>query len=72
MSLLALSSSTTTLLGVLGAAVVLGLWVAGIYNQLVTLSQRFKNAFAQISVQLKRRHDLIPNLVDTAKGMMAH
>jgi LemA protein len=72
MSLLALSSSTTTLLGILGAAVVLGLWVAGIYNQLVTLSQRFKNAFAQISVQLKRRHDLIPNLVETAKGMMAH
>ncbi len=61
---------------VLGAlllvAVVLGLWVAGIYNSLVTLRNRFKNAFAQIDVQLKRRYDLIPNLVETAKGYMKH
>jgi LemA protein len=51
---------------------VLGLWVAGIYNSLVALRNRFKNAFAQIDVQLKRRYDLIPNLVETAKGYMKH
>jgi LemA protein len=51
---------------------VLGFWVVGIYNSLVTLRNRFKNAFAQIDVQLKRRHDLIPNLVETAKGYMSH
>ena len=44
----------------------------GIFNKLVKLRNRFKNAFAQIAVQLKRRHDLIPNLVETAKGYMAH
>jgi LemA protein len=44
----------------------------GIYNRLVTLKNRFQNAFAQIEVQLKRRYDLIPNLVETAKGYMAH
>ena len=44
----------------------------GIYNSLVTLRQRYKNAFAQIDVQLKRRYDLIPNLVETAKGYMKH
>jgi len=46
--------------------------VAGMYNRLVTLRNRFKNAFAQIDVQLKRRHDLIPNLVETAKGYLSH
>jgi LemA protein len=44
----------------------------GIYNRLVALRNEFKNQFAQIDVQLKRRHDLIPNLVETAKGYMAH
>jgi LemA protein len=43
-----------------------------IYNQLIVLRQRVKNGFSQIDVQLKRRHDLIPNLVETAKGYMAH
>ena len=52
--------------------IVLGLWAAGIYNSLVTLSNRFKNAFAQIDVQLKRRYDLIPNLVEIAKGYLKH
>ncbi len=52
--------------------VVLGLWIAGIYNKLVELRNRFKNAFAQIDVQLKRRYDLIPNLVEVAKGYMKH
>ena len=47
-------------------------WAVGIYNKLVTLKNRFKNAFSQIEVQLKRRYDLIPNLVETAKGYMAH
>jgi LemA protein len=47
-------------------------WLVGIYNRLVALRNRFKNAFAQIDVQLKRRYDLIPNLVETAKGYLAH
>ncbi len=56
----------------LAIIVVLGLWVAGIYNSLVALRNRFKNAFAQIDVQLKRRYDLIPNLVEVAKGYLKH
>ncbi|HEY5621256.1 MAG TPA: LemA family protein [Pontiella sp.] len=57
---------------VIGLIVLLIVLVAGMYNALVTLRNRFKNAFAQIDVQLKRRYDLIPNLVETAKGYMAH
>ena len=53
-------------------AVILVALVAGIYNKLVALRNRFKNAYSQIDVQLKRRYDLIPNLVETAKGYMAH
>ena len=53
------------------AVIVFGL-VVGIYNKLVTLRNRYKNAYAQIDVQLKRRYDLIPNLVETAKGYMKH
>ena len=61
------------ILGILLAiVVVLGLWVVGIYNRLVSLRNRFKNAFAQIDVQLKRRYDLIPNLVEVAKGYLKH
>ena len=47
-------------------------FVIGIYNKLVTMRNRYKNAYAQIDVQLKRRYDLIPNLVETAKGYIKH
>jgi LemA protein len=53
-------------------AVVIGLWLMGAYNGLVALRQAVKNAWAQIDVQLKRRHDLIPNLVNTVKGYATH
>jgi LemA protein len=56
----------------LGLIVLFVLFLVGIYNGLVTLRNRFKNAFSQIDVQLKRRYDLIPNLVETAKGYMKH
>src|SRR5579872_5917273 len=47
-------------------------WPVSIYNRLVVLRNRFQNAYSQIDVQLKRRYDLIPNLVEVAKGYMAH
>jgi LemA protein len=53
-------------------ALVMVLWLVGMYNGLVTLRNRYKNAFSQIDVQLKRRYDLIPNLVETAKGYIKH
>ncbi len=56
----------------LALVVGIALYAIGIYNQLVALRNRFQNAFAQIEVQLKRRYDLIPNLVETAKAYMAH
>ena len=59
-------------IGVIAALVVLIVLVVGIYNKLVVLRNRFKNSFAQIDVQLKRRYDLIPNLVETAKGYLSH
>jgi LemA protein len=52
--------------------VALAIWAIAIYNGLVALRNRYKNAFSQIDVQLKRRYDLIPNLVETVKGYMAH
>ncbi|HZV23778.1 MAG TPA: LemA family protein [Luteimonas sp.] len=61
-----------TLLILLVILVVLVLWIVGIYNGLVTARNAFKNAFAQIDVQLQRRFDLIPNLVETAKGYIKH
>ncbi len=61
-----------TLLVILGIVVVLVLVVIGAYNGLVQLRVSVQNAWSQIDVQLKRRHDLIPNLVETAKGYMAH
>ena len=60
------------LLVIIGLAVVAALWGVGIYNGLVTARNAFKNAFAQIDVQLQRRFDLIPNLVEIAKGYMSH
>jgi LemA protein len=60
-------------LGVLLAVFfIVAMWAMGVFNNLVKLRNRFENAFAQIDVQLKRRHDLIPNLVNVAKGYMAH
>lgn len=56
----------------LGVVVLLALYGIGQYNGLVKLRNRFRNAFAQIDVQLKRRHDLIPNLVETAKAYLSH
>ena len=57
---------------VVGVVLLLVLWVIGLYNGLVVLRNRYKNAYAQIDVQLKRRYDLIPNLVETAKGYLKH
>lgn len=56
----------------LAVVVALAAWVIAMYNGLVTLRNRFRNAFAQIDVQLKRRYDLIPNLVETVKGYASH
>ena len=56
----------------LGGIILLFVFVIGLYNRLVTLRNRVKNAFAQIDVQLTRRHDLIPNLVETVKGYIKH
>ena len=57
---------------ILVIVVIVLLYVVGIYNRLISLRNRFKNAFAQIDVQLKRRYDQIPNLVETAKGYIKH
>ena len=56
----------------LAVVVALAVWAIAIYNGLVALRNRFKNAFAQIDVQLKRRYDLIPNLVESVKGYLQH
>src|SRR5437763_4671257 len=57
---------------ILGVIVVFVLWIIMIYNQLVAMRQRVGQAFADVDVQLKLRHDLIPNLVETVKGYAAH
>src|SRR5271168_5117485 len=63
--------ATSTLI-VLAVIVVLALWVIAIYNGLVSMRQRVDQAFADVDVQLRQRHDLIPNLVETVKGYAAH
>ena len=66
-------TTAITILAVLaGLVLVVAFWVIGIYNGLVKLRNLYRNAFAQIDVQLKRRYDLIPNLVETAKSFMKH
>jgi LemA protein len=64
--------STLILLVFLGALVAFALWAVGIYNALIAARNAFRNAFAQIDVQLQRRFDLIPNLVETAKAYLQH
>lgn len=63
--------TTTTIITLVAIAVLL-FFIIGVYNKLVSLRNQTKNAFAQIDVQLKRRHDLIPNLVETVKAYMSH
>ena len=63
--------STSTLI-ILAVIVVFVLWAISVYNGLVTMRQRVNQAFADVDVQLKQRHDLIPNLVETVKGYAAH
>ena len=66
------SAIVIILVVLVGLAVLVGLFLMVQYNGLVKLRNRYRNAFAQIDVQLKRRYDLIPNLVETAKGFMKH
>lgn len=67
-----MSSAWIILAVILGIGLLLLMYGVGIYNRLVTLRNRFENGFSQIEVQLKRRYDLIPNLVETVKGYMKH
>ena len=71
-TLLALGTGAIVAIVVGGALLLLIFWVVSMYNGLVALRNRVKNAWAQIDVQLQRRYDLIPNLVETAKGYMKH
>ncbi len=64
--------TVVTVVVIVGFVLVVTIFVIGLFNRLVGLRNRVKNAYAQIDVQLKRRYDLIPNLVETAKGYMKH
>jgi LemA protein len=70
--LFAIATAAAVLIGIAAVAVLLVLFGIATFNSLVTLRNRYRNAFSQIDVQLKRRYDLIPNLVEVAKGYMAH
>ena len=72
MEIFAVTMLIPAMFGFVAVLVILLLWVMSVYNRLITHRNRYKNAFAQIDVQLKRRYDLIPNLVETAKGYMKH
>jgi LemA protein len=63
---------TIVLIVIVAIVLLVGLWFAGTYNSLVRLRNQVRNAWSQIDVQLKRRHDLVPNLVETVKGYMGH
>ena len=63
---------TTSAIVILVVIVVLVLWAISVYNGLVTMRQRVNQAFADVDVQLRQRHDLVPNLVETVKGYAAH
>lgn len=67
-----MSTSLIVIIVLAGLGLIAAMFVFGLYNKLVTLRNRFKNAYAQIDVQLKRRYDLIPNLVETAKAYLKH
>jgi LemA protein len=67
-----MSTGAWVVVGVVGVCILLVLWAVGVYNGLVVGRNRYKNAYAQIDVQLKRRYDLIPNLIECVKGYMAH
>ena len=67
-----MTTGMTVLLSIIGAAILLVGWAVAVYNGLIVGRNRYKNAFAQIDVQLKRRYDLIPNLIECVKGYMSH
>ena len=67
-----MSSALIVVLVLVGLVVLVLMYGVGVFNRLVALKNRYENGFAQIEVQLKRRHDLIPGLVETVKGYMAH
>ncbi|MCS7063563.1 MAG: LemA family protein [Methylacidiphilales bacterium] len=67
-----MSLITLLSIAIIAVILILAIWAVGVYNRLINLRNQFKNAFAQIDVQLKRRYDLIPNLVETAKAYLKH
>lgn len=67
-----MTPTTWVVIAIAAVALLLVVFLVAIYNRLVTLRQRYLNAWSQIDVQLKRRYDLVPNLVETVKGYMAH